>query len=141
MSKCDATVGKAAYELLRKAPEKINVIDMQREMQKSTAKELDDIISRHRHYEKRYYIYLMYQRDRIIPNLIRQKFIVRRTRPEPIYDTSLFSYDNESSELKYHWTIPDEETCQYLLANESSLSSEERELCVFVKQFADGTLV
>lgn len=133
-------VGKAAYELLRKAPEKIHVIDMQREMQKSTGKELDDIISRHRHYEKRYYIQLLYQRDRIIPNLIRQKFIIRKTRPEPIYDTTLFSYDNETSELKHHWTIPDEETCQQLLFNETSLPPEEKQLLEFVKKFCEGKL-
>lgn len=133
-------VGKEAYKLLSKPPEKINVIDMQREMQKSTCKEIDEIISTHKDYEKKYYIHLLYQRDRVVPNLIRQKFVVRRSKPEPYYDSTLFSYNNGTSELRYHWTIPDQDTCEHLLTNESSLSSEERQLCEFVKAFSEGTL-
>lgn len=133
-------VGKAAYSLLQKKPEKIGVVDMQREMQKSTLKEINEIIDTHKDYAPEYFIHVMYQKDRVIPNLIRQKFIVRRTRPSPYYDTSLFSFDNRTNDLKYHWTIPDQDTCEYMLINESSLSSDEKQLLSFVKQFCDGKL-
>ncbi len=45
------SVGQASYELLQKPPERINVIDMQREMQKTVQRMLDDIISKHKDYE------------------------------------------------------------------------------------------
>lgn len=134
------SVGEASYELLQKPPEKINVIDMQREMQKTVQRMLDDIISRHKDYAKKYYIVYMLQRDRMMPTAIRQKFIVRRSRPLPDYDCTLFSYDNGSSELLWHWTIPDEETCEYFLHNKSAIPAEEKELLSFIESFADEKL-
>src|SRR5271157_2358740 len=134
------TVGQASYELLQKPPEKINVIDMQREMQKSVASELQDIIEKHKNYSKQYYILLQYLRIRPMPNVIRQQFIVRKTRPSPNYDCSLFSYNNETGEFLFHWTVPDEDTCTYLLHNESNLKEDEKQLYGFVKDFADGKL-
>ena len=135
------TVGKASYDLLRKPPEKINVIDMQREMQKSVLQELDDIIKNHKDYAKKYFIVYMLQRERIMPNVIRQKFIVRKTRPSPDYDCSLFSYDNGSAELLLHWSIPDEETCEYFIHNKNDILEDERELYQYVEKFVNHSLV
>ncbi len=135
------SVGEASFDLLQKAPEKINVIDMQREMQKNVLKEIDDIISRHKDYAKKYYIVYMLQRERTMKNVLRQRFIVRRTRPRPDYDCSLFSYDNVSSELAFHWTIPDEDACQYIIHNKSTLSNEQKTLLPYVEKFANSTLV
>lgn len=134
-------VGQASYDLLQKPPEKINVIDMQREMQKSVLREIEDIIQNHKTYAKKYYIVYMIIRDRIMTNAIKQKFIVRRTRPAPNYDCSLFSYDNERDELLFHWTIPDEEACEYILHNPEELSAEEKPLLEYVSKFADGKLI
>lgn len=133
------TVGQASYELLQKPPEKINVIDLQREMQKSIAKEFQDIILKHKNYAKKYYILLQYLKVRPMPNVIRQQFIVRKTRPSPNYDCSLFSYNNDTGELDFHWTVPDEDTCTYLLHNKN-LRDEEKQLYGFVKDFVDGKL-
>jgi hypothetical protein len=135
------TVGQASYDLQQKTPERINAIDMQREMQKSVLKELEDIIAKHRHYAPSYYIVYLLRKERLIPNAIRQQFVVRQTRPKPDYDSSLFSYDNDSSTLKYHWTVPDEQTCQYLLLNKDHLRDDEKELFSYVKRFAENTLV
>lgn len=135
------SVGEASYELLQKSPEHVNVIDMQREMQKTVLHEIDDIIKKHGEYSKKYYILYMIQRDRMMPNVIRQRFIIRKTRPSPNYDCSLFSYDNGSSQLAFHWSIPDEETCEYLLNNKEELTEDERPLLSYVEKFANQTLV
>lgn len=135
------SVGKAAYELLNKPAEKINVIDMQREMQKTVLHEIDDIIQKHGDYAPKYYILYMLQRDRMMPNVIRQRFIVRKTRPSPDYDCSLFSYDNKTSELAFHWSIPDEQTCEYFLHNKEELSKDQRPLLSYVEKFAANTLI
>lgn len=134
-------LGKASYDLLSKPPTPINVVDMQREMQKSVGAQIEEIIDSHRDYADSYYIVYMLQRERLISNAIRQRFIVRKTRPRPDYDTSLFSYDNRSGELTYHWSVPDEETCSYLLITKTSLSPEEKLLLTFVEKFSDGSLV
>jgi len=134
-------VGKASYDLLQKPPEKINVIDMQREMQKTVLHEIEDIIEKHTNYADEYYIVYMLLRDRVMTNVIKQKFIVRKTRPSPDYDCSLFSYDNRKNELKFHWVIPDEEACEYLLHNVNSLTDEEKPLLSYVEKFASGALL
>lgn len=136
----EQTVGQASYDLLKKSDEKINVIDMQREMQKSVLQEIDEIIKNHTRYSEKYYILYLLQRDRIMPNVIRQKFIVRKTRPKPDYDSSLFSYNNKTSQLAFHWSIPDEDTCMYLLANKNALSSDEQALLSYVEKFSSGVL-
>lgn len=135
------TVGKKAYELLSKPPERINVIDMQREMQKSFMDNMQEIVRSHRDFSNRYYILIILRRERLIPNAIRQQFVVRKTRPEPTYDSSLYAYDNRNSDLSYCWTIPDQDTCEYLLRSDTHLSKEYDQLKTFVKRFADGTLV
>ncbi len=134
-------VGQAAYELQKKSAEIINVIDMQREMQKKVAEQIEEIIKNHRDYAPEYYIVYMLQKNRVIPNCLKQFFITRKTRPVPNYDCSLFSYNNKKEELKFHWAIPDQDTCEYLLHNQDKLSTEEQELLQFVEKFASGTLV
>lgn len=135
------TVGQASYDLLQKPPEKINVIDMQREMQKSALREIEEIINTHRDYADKYYIVYMLIKDRVIPNLIKQKFIARKSRPFPDYDCSLFSYDNRKSEFLFHWAIPDEKSCEYILHPSNDLNQEEKELFKYVSKFADGKLI
>lgn len=134
------TVGQASYDLLQKKPERIGAVDLQREMQKSVCEQFKEVIEKHKSYADSYYIILMYRKERLLPNVIRQQFIVRKTRPSPDYDCSLFSYDNKTQELKFHWTIPDDETCTYLLLNKENLSQDEKELYQFVKSFSEGTL-
>lgn len=133
-------VGQASYDLLRKPDQKINIHDMKKEMQKSVSSQIDDIIKNHINYSDEYYIVYMIQRERTMSNVIRQKFIVRKTRPFPDYDCSLFSYDNKKCELFFHWALPDEETCEYLMQNKSNIRAEEKELWKFVKKFVDGKL-
>lgn len=135
------SVGKASYDLLTKKGESYDVVEMQREMQKSASVMLEDIIKKHKSYADEYYIEYMIQKDRLLPNVLRQRFFVRKTKPSADYDTSLFSYNNKSHEFLFHWCIPDEETCLYLLNHEGSLSTEEKELLKYVHDFSDLKLV
>ncbi len=134
-------VGEAAYDLQIKKAEKIPAKDMQHEMGKSILNEIEDIIKNHKDYAKKYYILQMLIRERTMRNVIRSKLIVRKTRPRPDYDTSLFSFDNRTDELRYHWSIPDEGTCEFFLHSKSELKKEELQLLTYIEKFADGTLV
>lgn len=135
------TVGQASYELLQKPPEEIHAVDLQQEMQKSTIDQIQEIIEKHKSYAEEYYIVLMYRKERLIPNVIRQQFIVRKTRPIPDYDCSLFSFNNKTNELIYHWTIPDPDSCAYIMINSTNLSDDHKPLLEFVKKFSEGSLV
>lgn len=136
------TVGSASYELLQKPAEKINVIDMQREMDKTFWPEIKETIKKNSSIVGPYYIVIINRRERNMPNVIRRQFVSPLfERPFPRYDWSLFSYDNSTCDLNYYWTIPDEDTCSYLLLNESSVREEEKQLLTFVKKFSEGSLV
>ena len=136
------TVGQASYELQQKPPEKISVIDMQREMQKSFASELSDTINKNRHLNSLYYIKVMFRKDRLMSNVIRQQFIAPYfAKPLPDYDISLYSFDNRTQELKYYWTIPDPDSCAYMMLNSKDLPEEQKPLLEFVKLFSEGKLV
>ena len=134
------TVGQASYELSSKPPEKILAIDLQREMQKTFEENMNEIIKKHKDWAKKYYIVYLLRRERLMPNVIRQQFVTRKTRPKPNYDMSLFSYDNTSGTLLFHWSIPDEETCIYLVANKEYLPEDQKPLIDFIMKFADGKL-
>lgn len=136
-----ATLGQESYKRLVAPPEKINVIDMQREMQKKLPKMLEDIISNHKNYADKYYIVIEYQRFRLMPNVVRIYQWVRKSKPLPGYDLSLFSYDNKTEELRYHWTLPDKDTAENLIQNQDKIPKEERQLLQFVLDFKAGTLV
>lgn len=136
------TVGAASYELLKKPPEKINVIDLQREMDKTFFSEIKETIRKNKSLTVPYYIVIVHRKERSMSNVIRRQFVSPLfERPFPRYDWTLFSYDNNTCDLTFHWTIPDEDTCSYLLLNESSVRDEEKQLLTFVKQFSDGSLV
>jgi hypothetical protein len=137
------SLGKAAYDLLCKPPEKINVIDMQREMQKSVLENIKELIQKNTNYAEEYYIVYIIQRSRIVPNQIRQYFVARKTRPTPDYDTTLYHVDNRNCKLTFVWTIPDEHTCEDLFEKQRQgiLSKDDQQLFEFVDKFADGTLV
>ena len=122
------TVGKKAFELLSKPLEAISPIDIQKEAEKKLLKELEDIIAKHKNYADKYYIQMIFRKHRTIPNAMHVQTFVRKSEPVPYYDMSLWSYDNKKEELLYHWTIPDEETCQYLLVNEHELKGDEKAL-------------
>ena len=135
------TVGQASYALLQKRPEKINVIDMQKEMQKSFSREMAECIHKNKEIKGLYYILVIFRRERTMPNVIRQQFVAPRfTKPKPNYDTSLYSYNNKTQEFKYYWTIPDEDSCIYLMTHQNDLPKEEKRLLEFVKSFVECTL-
>ena len=133
-------VGTEAYKRLAKPAETINVIDMQREMQKKLPKILDDIIANHKNYADEYYIVIEYQRFRLLPNVIRMYQWVRKTRPSPGYDLSLFSYNNKTNELKYYWTLPDMDTANTMVQNQEKIPKEEKQLLQFVLDYRAGKL-
>lgn len=136
------TVGEASYILQQKSPEKINAIDMEREMNKTFWPNILETIEKNKHLTCLYYIIVELQRDRMMPNVIRRKFEAPLfAKPFPKYDCSLFSFDNNSGDLTYYWTIPDEDACTYLLLNESSLKEDQMQLLSFVKKFSAGTLI
>lgn len=138
------TVGQAVAEILKKPQDNQPIVDTQREMQKGYFNEL---IKAAKSGEDKYgkvkpfYICVQTRRERLLQYVIRNQFYTRQTRPSPQYDLALFHYDPQSEKLSFVWCIPDKETVDYLIENETELPKEEIQLLSFCKGFKDGTLI
>jgi len=144
MEKNTPTLGATAIELLGKADAHL-AVDVQYATEKEYLKKLEEIIEKHLEYANSYYIQILTLQEnfhrRNLPNIYKFMFVVRKTRPLPQHDCCLFSYDNRRQNLKFHWIVPDAQTCDYLIENENELPSSEKELFKFSKSFCMGTLV
>lgn len=144
LEKTKITVGQAAHDILSKPQDSQNVIDTQKEMQK---KYLDNVIEaalqgvKDYGKEKPFYVCVQTRRERLLTNVIRNQFYARRTRPDPQYDLALFHFDPIDEKLCFVWCIPDKETVQYLILNESKIEKNEMQLLHFCKSFIAGTLI
>lgn len=144
MTSNSPTLGEKAIELLGKN-DSYNAVDIQQATDKDYRKTLEDIISKHKSYADKYYIQVLTLQENLhkkwLPNIYKFKFVVRKTRPKPQHDCTLFSYDNKEDKLVFHWTVPDAYTCDYLIEHANELPSSEKQLLRFSKAFCEGTLV
>lgn len=135
-------VGKAAYEIAQKKQEKVPAIELSRAMGTQISKLLEDTIKTHEKEKRLYFIKILFRKHRSLPpNHIHCQVIAPYyAKPAADYDETVFSMNNNTGELKYLWSIPDEESCEYILANSSSLPEEQKQLYEFVKLFSEGKL-
>lgn len=134
------TVGQASLELSDKAKEKYDAVELQREMTKDYLNEIYKT-AKSVNWEDPFYICVQARKERLLENVVRNQFYARKTRPLPDFDLTCFSYDPKTEDLKYEWTIPDPDTCLWLLANEDELPEDHQQLIYFIKQFSQGKLI
>lgn len=135
------TVGKVASDLMQKAPESRNPMEIQREMQKEYIDELIKCVNDHKSkYHGNFFIVVITKNEKLMPNVFRNYFFARQTCPTPDYDQSVFRYVRADEAIDYIWTIPSRDTCHHLKENALYVAPEERELLSFVLQFSDKTL-
>lgn len=138
------TVGAASLELMAQGDQRQSVIDTQREMQKGY---VDQLIlcaqSGERAYGKtdNFYICVQTRRERLLPNVIRNQFYHRLTRPSPAYDLALYHYNPKDEDLRFVWCIPDKETIQAMSMPGYEPPPEHEQLYGFVRGFLAGTLI
>lgn len=144
MSDNHITVGKAAVDILSKHQEPQSVIETQQEMLKGyfdqliiAAKSGEDKYGR----DKPFYVCVQTRRERLLPNVIRNQFYTRQTRPTPQYDLALYHYDPMVEKLSFVWCIPDKETVLGMLSPSFECPPDQSQLLGFVHSFAQGTLI
>lgn len=140
----EKTVGQAALDLLKNGDQKQSVIDTQQEMLKDY---LDQVIEAAQRGEKLFgeespfYVCVQTRRERLLSNVIRNQFYPRQTRPRPEYDLALYSYDPQTEDLRFEWCIPAKDMVEYILYNQSELSSDHAQLVEFCYKFKNNTLI
>lgn len=134
------TVGEEALKRLENVDTKQGIIDTQREADKEYFPQIEECIKNHKHLDSSYYIVVHHKKEKLLENVIRRYFIARETMPTPQWDQTLWSYNPKTTELKFIWTLPDENTAKWMASNPSELSENHRELVVFIMEFLNKTL-
>lgn len=157
------TVGSQARDLLLKAPETRDPIEIQREAQKDYIDNLEwtvrhmqkkvdcsDLVGKGRGHETckdavahmgDFFVVVLTKRERVVENILRNYFMATMSCPTPDYNQSVYKYHANREQLEYIWTVPDQEVCETFAKNARYVIPDERALLEFVMQFYDGTLL
>lgn len=141
------TVGLYSYELSQKKDDKINPIDLQREIHKGN--ESDDsyenqvriaIMRGCQRYEGDFFVVVLFKKERLLQNVVRQYFIDRKSCPLPQYDQVVYRFDRNKGDISFIWVIPDKSSCSALLLNRHLVPLEEMHLLKYIDDFNSGDL-
>lgn len=135
------TVGKISSELLKKTAVTNDPIEIERAMHEGYVKNILECINdAPNSYGDAYFIVVITKKEPLMPNVLRNYFLARKSCPTPDYDQAVYLYNKILEELTFLWVIPSKDACLYLKDNALSVSEEEKPLLRFVLDFADGTL-
>lgn len=123
--------------LLSKDPTPLEVGDVTSEYQKNWEKQILDIIDTHQDYAPKYYILQVIQKEHGHINLLRNRTFIRKTRPDPDWNTDCYSYDNLLHMLRLEWSLPPKEAATMILRNTSQW---DKFLVSSIQRFLSGEL-
>lgn len=145
------TVGEYSYEMQMRdnSNEKIDVVEMQREMHKGSAsdksyeEEVWDTVDRGRKdatVDGNFYLVVLTKRERHLKNVVRNLFFYRQTIPRPEFDQTVYKYHRNDDEIEYIWTVPNNSTCHYLPTIQQDLPEEQMRLVHMIEAFMCGDM-
>ena len=76
------------------------------EYNKVFEKMMKDIIFKHRKYANVYFIDVLSQKDPFNVNVIHRRYVVRKSCPDPQWNSEVYSYNNLADQLKLEWVLP-----------------------------------
>lgn len=107
------------------------------EHSKVFAKMMDGIISKHKNYAPVYFISVWTQKDPFSINVIKRKYIVRKTCPFPDWNSEVYSYDNRDCQVRLEWVLPSEQDSLNILKNKEIY---DKQLVGYIQDFNRGKL-
>lgn len=141
------SVGAYSYELQQKPDEHINSIDLQRQIHKGNTNEdafenqVRIAVERgQKELEGDFFLVVLFKKERILKNVVRQYFFPRKSCPTPEYDQIVYHFLRKPEELKFIWVIPDKQSTIDLPLMKSVLPAEQQELIQFAEDFNSGKL-
>lgn len=136
------TVGTSSSELSQKQPDTRDPIELQREIHKGYESNVIEAVDRGiKEIHGDFFVVVTTKKERLMQNVIRNYFSVRKTCPTPEYDQTVYQYFRKDDKLEFLWVLPSKDTCELLHLNMLGVSKEERDLLYFVLSFYDGSLL
>ncbi len=143
------TVGEYSYELQQKPDEKINPIDLQRQIHQGNSSE-DSFENQVRiaidrgasTYEGDFYIVVLFRKERVkgLQNVLRQQFFHRKSCPTPEFDQTVYKFHRKDDHLEYLWSVPNWQWAHYMKENKLHFPLDQQDLIQHVDDFFTGKL-
>lgn len=134
------TVGEEAVARLSNPDTKQGIIDTEREVNKDYFEEIQKCVDSHRAWTDPFYVVIHYKKEKTLHNVIRRYFLARQTLPTPQWGQDVWQYNPKSGDVRYLWTLPDEQTAMWMVANPQDVPSDQHVLLAFILDFLDGKL-
>ena len=153
------TIGQIAAELRDSDSGLVNPQEIQRAQEqeyiqnlewcaKHARKEVDcSNIPNHKECNKRsaitgsFFIASLLKREKLLENVIRNYFVATKTCPTPCHDQTIFRYNDETGNIEYIWTVPDEQTALTLKENADIVHPSEHQSLDMVLKYYRGDLM
>jgi len=97
----------------------------------------DNIIGKHRDFAPIYFISIITKKDSFQPNVIRRRWVVRKSCPNPDWDQEIYSFNNSLSELRLEWTLPSFQDSLNIMKNKDIY---DEQLVGYIQAFRNGKL-
>lgn len=141
MESLKPTVGKVAYELMQKAPETRSPIEQMRESLSDYDKNMYECITKgKKELGTDFFIEVITKKEPLLPNVLRNYFIPRRSCPTPNYDQTVYKLTLQNDQIEFLWVIPARSICFLLLEHRLEVPAEEWGLLENILKFESGEL-
>lgn len=141
------TAGEHALELQKKTDEKINSIDLEREMHKGINEDVsfeDQVriaVDRGKEdFEGDFFVVVLFKKERLLKNIIRQYFFPRESCPTPQYDQVVYHYFRKDHKIDLVWVVSDKQTVIDMVMIGDMLPKEQQDLVKYACDFNSGEL-
>lgn len=137
------TVGKISKELLTQSHQNIHSAhDQMREMLTDYEKNIHEaILSGCKQFNGDFFITVLFKKERLMNNVVRNYYFPRQTCPTPQYDQAVYHYRRSAGNVEFLWVIPSLEACATMILEARFAHPDERQLLQFVLDFRDGKLL
>jgi hypothetical protein len=85
------------------------------EMGKQWNRELGKIIEGNKHLVGKYYINIILKKEIMFENVLKAIFVIRRTRPTPVWNSTVYSFNNDTQDLLLEWVLPSADEAAFML--------------------------
>lgn len=145
----EKNAGTRSYELQKMGDQKINPIDLQQTIHKgnkskdSWENQISLCVDRGIKFypqDKDFFVVVLFKKERILTNVVRQQFFYRLSCPTPAWDQVVYKYYRKESRLEFIWVVPDKESCMNLPNFVDILPYEQKELIQYARDFNNGVL-
>jgi len=93
-----------------------------------------------KHFDKDFYIQVLFCLDRVIEGAKKNIFVAQRTCPKPFFDQAVYKYHHKNGSIEFLWVVPDVDLCELYRYNLGLVPEDEKDLYKNIMDYYSGEL-